>query len=240
MSRITKLSHISVVNGRFIFRKRIPDYLRPLTAEMFGVCREFTVSLGSNPKQAQLAYPVVMFTVLAKLQRVQIEHERQSNASSPLEAETVIPQWLPPNLASGFLALEKWHTQSVLAALPEPAAEKNTPQPLRSSKPRPSSKAQSRCAHTINQTDHDGVSELTPFSGLTTYYLTKRKTKSEDVETVKRRFLESLGEDMPIGTITKKDVVRFRNLLEKIPARVTGNDRHLSLPELAKKYDKLT
>ena len=71
---------------------------------------------------------------------------------------------------------------------------------------------------------------------LAAYYQRKRGIKQEDLKPAVRRLVQSLGADRPIGEVRRADIVRFRNILESIPANLSREDRKLELPALAAKH----
>ncbi len=76
-----------------------------------------------------------------------------------------------------------------------------------------------------------------PFSELVDLYRQRRNPKEEDVAPCERRFIEAIGGDKPCGSVSKDDVIRFRDLLERSPARLSREDERLPLPGLASKHE---
>jgi integrase len=348
MANPAGLPNVSKLNGRYVYRRRIPGPLRALAGEMFNCHSEFTASLGSNPELATRKYPGAMAGVQSKLDRLAAELARRralhpppepghdDDASQPaLGAKPMAPvdlgacrrsveSWYRrdiqeryqaatngglPNPGVDYSAWTEWaHERSELGQAlrridvrRDPDVDKQVPgitnklvsilkadgHPIDRRHPalRPllmifrdawlsSLDAEGNWAseialgrfpelpeefiegtadeprlngssnatplqpgqHIAGNVDGDGLTEASPFSALVRYYLQKRTTKLEDVDLISRRFLENLGQDKPIGQIAKRDIVNFRNLLERMPARLSAEDRKLTLPQLAEKF----
>jgi integrase len=74
------------------------------------------------------------------------------------------------------------------------------------------------------------------FSQLADHYLKAQGINEEDVAIVRRRFIECLGEDRAVGMITAEDVIAYRDLLERQPARTGPGENSKTILELADAY----
>lgn len=78
------------------------------------------------------------------------------------------------------------------------------------------------------------------FSELAAHYLAAQSINEEDVAIVRRRFIESLRQDRAVGTITAEDVIVYRDLLERQPARTGPGESDKTIRELADTYGEAT
>ena len=319
--------------GRWVYRQRIPDKLRPLAREVFNCGHEFTVGLGTNRDSILERYGAATAEVARRLAQLREERARRglqatTAASMPAAAQ---PSWMPVNFDACVRSIEAWRKAEVdsayhavtngliprasdelgfwdhkrnrdhlLYTLPRldfrsvGGAESDMPgftmrlvgvlrdaghvvgpdQPaLRGLAPKFREawltvlQAENAWADNImlGQTpepaqpslalaqpppmpvpvqppqpppiaDPNVLTRHTTVTELASYYQRRNNVKSEDLDPAMRRFVQSLGGDKAIGEVRRTDIVRFRNLLESIPAHLCKEDRALDLPSLAAKY----
>ena len=104
----------------WVYRRRIPDRLRPLAAKLFGIRHEFTAGLGSKTEDVLARYAAALADADRRLEQLDEEFKRRSlrpdatdgNASTGSSATSDRaqhrPSWHPVNVDACRRSIDLW------------------------------------------------------------------------------------------------------------------------------------